>query len=484
MVFEAEPRSPDEPGSLASVLDPLIPRPMLDDAEARRRARLFMASHVFGPFLGYANMLCLYALDPAPGIAFWTIVAAISAFWAFPVAVWISGRFTGWALLSVQNLAFVVLFGAYHYGGLSSPFLPWLLIVPLLAFFYLGDRLHLRLLVLVTLAVNAAVFYAAVALGGSPPRRIPAEALSQIGLVSLFCAGLYATAMALYQARMLASKSELEREARNHRETTLKLIAAKESAEAADRTKSEFLATMSHELRTPLNAIIGFSEVMLGEGFGPLGSKRYTEYAKDINQSGSHLLEVINDILEIAKAGSRQTLAEEVVAVADVVNSACRLVAPRAEKAGLSLSVSIPADLPALRGDPRKIKQMLLNLLANAVKFTPKGGRVDVGAAAHPKRGLSIAIEDTGIGIAAENIAHVVRPFFQVDSTLGRRHEGTGLGLSLVDAVIRQHGGALRLDSKPGRGTVATINFPRERLVYSAGDLPIDALTPLPISYP
>jgi signal transduction histidine kinase len=334
------------------------------------------------------------------------------------------------------------------------------------------------------LAVNLAIFYVAFVLGHPSPQRIPAEALSGIGLISLCGAGFYVTAMALYHARMLASRSELAREAREHRNTASQLLAAKELAEAADRAKSEFLATMSHELRTPLNAIIGFSEVMLTEGFGPLGNPRYVEYAKDIHESGGHLLEVINDILEIAKAGSRQDLAEEVAAVGAVVDAASRLVAPRVEKANLTLTISLPADLPHLRCDPRKLKQMLLNLLSNAVKFTPAGGAIAVRASMHARRGLSISVEDTGVGIAPENIAHVIRPFFQVDSTLGRRHEGTGLGLALVDAMIRQHGGALRLDSEPGRGTVATISFPRERLAYSGDDLWIDVLPPLAISYP
>jgi signal transduction histidine kinase len=239
----------------------------------------------------------------------------------------------------------------------------------------------------------------------------------------------------------------------------------------ANRTKSEFLATMSHELRTPLNAIIGFAQIMSMEAFGPLGNGRYRDYAADIGDSGTHLLEIINDILDIAKMeAGKLEIADEVVDVGATVAAACRLIRARAEKARLTLAVAVPAELPPLRADARQLKQMLINLLTNAVKFTPDGGRVEVRAAVEPQGGLGIAVADTGIGIAPAHLSRVVEPFFQVDSSLSRRHEGTGLGLTLVAAMIREHGGAFHLESDLGKGTTATISFPRERL------LPLTAL--------
>jgi signal transduction histidine kinase len=208
------------------------------------------------------------------------------------------------------------------------------------------------------------------------------------------------------------------------------------------------------------------------ETFGPLGNVRYRDYAADIGDSGTHLLEIINDILDIAKMeAGKLEIADEVVDVGAAVTAASRLIRARAEKAGLALVVDLPAELPPLRADARQLKQMLLNLLSNAVKFTPDGGRVEVRAAVEPQGGLGIVVADTGIGIAPEHLARVVEPFFQVDSSLSRRHEGTGLGLTLVTAMVREHGGELHLESEFGKGTTATISFPRERL------LPLTAVT-------
>ena len=237
-------------------------------------------------------------------------------------------------------------------------------------------------------------------------------------------------------------------------------------AERANRAKSEFIATMSHELRTPLNAVIGFSEVMVRETYGPLGHRNYTDYAQDIHESGSHLLQIINDILDISKAEAGSlTLDEGVVDCRELIAASARLFRPRLQKSELTLDLDLPDRLPLLRADARMIKQVMLNLLANAVKFTPSGGRIVIEAVAEQHRGLVISIRDTGVGIAKADLDRVREPFVQVDSSLSRRHQGTGLGLPLVDIMMRGHGGLFELESEENKGTTARLVFPPERLI-------------------
>jgi signal transduction histidine kinase len=239
---------------------------------------------------------------------------------------------------------------------------------------------------------------------------------------------------------------------------------AKEAAEAASRAKTEFLATVSHELRTPLNAIIGFSELMIRGVLGPIGNPQYSEYLEDIHQSGTHLLSIINDILDFSKAeASKLELHESEVDVHQVVIGLTRLLGPRARDAGLALFDRIPSGLPHLWCDERKLKQMLLNLLTNAVKFTPRGGTIEVEASCD-EAGLTISVRDTGIGIAKADLVRVLQPFVQADNELSRRHEGTGLGLTLVNSMIAMHGGKFHLESEVGTGTAAILNFPPERV--------------------
>jgi signal transduction histidine kinase len=242
------------------------------------------------------------------------------------------------------------------------------------------------------------------------------------------------------------------------------LETAKEAAEAADRTKSEFLATMNHELRTPLNAVLGFSELMVSEIFGPLGDHRYRDYAQDIHSSGSHLLSIVNEVLDLSKlAAGKLELVEGWINVREIVHSACRLIRPRIDRAELSLTVKMPPDDLLAYADKRLLKQMLLNLLSNACKFTPPGGGIEC-VVSTDDAGMTFAVVDTGVGIAAEHLDRVVRPFVQVDSSISRRHEGTGLGLALVAAMAELHGGRLRLDSKVGTGTTAVVVLPPSRI--------------------
>jgi signal transduction histidine kinase len=240
--------------------------------------------------------------------------------------------------------------------------------------------------------------------------------------------------------------------------------AAKEAAEMANRTKSEFLANMSHELRTPLNAIIGFSEIMVSEALGPVGNERYRGYVGDIHASGRHLLDIINDVLDVSKAvAGKLELAESWIDARDTVETVCRLIRPRISEANLHLAVSLPPGELILYADERKLKQMLLNLLSNAYKFTPRGGHIDCTVTIDAA-GIAFAVSDTGIGIPAEQLDRVLQPFVQVSSSISREHDGTGLGLALVKAMAELHGGSLRLDSEVGVGTTARVTFPGERL--------------------
>jgi signal transduction histidine kinase len=265
------------------------------------------------------------------------------------------------------------------------------------------------------------------------------------------------------QAMLAHTRAELRRQA-DRTVAFEALETAKEAAEAADRTKSEFLATMSHELRTPLNAVLGFSELMVREIFGPLGDHRYRDYAQDIHSSGSHLLSIVNEVLDLSKlAAGKLELVEGWINVREIVHSACRLIRPRIDRAELSLTVKMPPDDLLAYADKRLLKQMLLNLLSNACKFTPPGGGIEC-VVSTDDAGMTFAVVDTGVGIAAEHLDRVVRPFVQVDSSISRRHEGTGLGLALVAAMAELHGGRLRLDSKVGTGTTAVVVLPPSRI--------------------
>jgi len=252
-------------------------------------------------------------------------------------------------------------------------------------------------------------------------------------------------------------------------EKSFSLATAKEQAELANRAKSEFLANMSHELRTPLNAIIGFSEIMKDELSGPMNNPYYTEYVRDIFASANHLLEVINDILDVSKVeAGKIELQESSFDIDSAIQSAIRLVIERAREADVTVDYTPRPELPRLYADARRVKQMLLNLLSNAVKFTPARGRVSVDTRL-ADNGLSISVTDTGIGIAEEKIAMVFTPFAQVDGSLKRKYEGTGLGLSLTKGLVELHGGTIAMESAPGRGTTVTLWFPSERVIAEGG---------------
>jgi PAS domain S-box-containing protein len=241
---------------------------------------------------------------------------------------------------------------------------------------------------------------------------------------------------------------------------------AKERAEIANRAKSEFLANMSHELRTPLNAIIGFSEIIMNRIFGSEHMERYDNYARDINNSGRHLLSIIDEILDLSKIeAGQEALDEGTIDLGDLIASTCRLFNSRFDQAGLSFRIEFPSPAPTIACDPTKLKQCLSNLLSNSLKFTPAGGQIAVLAGITHRGDLAITVSDTGVGIASIDIPTVMAPFGQVESAFQRAHPGTGLGLPLTRALIQLHDGTFHIDSVLGKGTTVTLTLPGSRII-------------------
>ncbi|HXV26033.1 MAG TPA: CHASE domain-containing protein [Alphaproteobacteria bacterium] len=300
-----------------------------------------------------------------------------------------------------------------------------------------------------------------------------------VALISLLLTGLLLQHMAAtilrrrgieraVQARtteLANANRDLQTEISERRRAEINLRHAKETAELANRAKSEFLAMVSHELKTPLNAIIGFSDILANQTLGPIGKAQYLDYASDIRDSGHYLLKIINDILDLSRIETGNlTLVEEEIDIGSVVQSAVRLIRPRAEAAGLTLITEFPAEILCVLADARAMKQILVNLLSNAVKFTPGGGRVT--ASVGVDEGMpTVTVADTGIGIPANDLERVCEPFVQVDTSLARRFEGTGLGLTLTKRLVDLHGGELILRSAVGMGTTVIVRLPVERRI-------------------
>jgi signal transduction histidine kinase len=307
---------------------------------------------------------------------------------------------------------------------------------------------------------------AALSLTPDPSIAVPSEMIPPIWFsvaITAICVlivglGVIGSLVDQHIAKLEATKWQLE-------QTAEKLSVVAKAATAADEAKSQFLASMSHELRTPLNAILGFSEILKEQSFGPPEAARVRSYSSSIFESGRHLLALIDDILDISKLDAGQLqLNEERIDLGQAVASCMRLMQPCAQKANVRLETTMPEDVPGLYADDRRVRQILLNLFSNAVKFTAEGGRVDVGVLSYCG-GLAIAVSDTGIGMTKDEIPIALSRFGQVDSRLSRKHTGTGLGLPLSKHLVELHGGTLNIETEAGRGTTVTVHFPPERVL-------------------
>ncbi|HEX5282402.1 MAG TPA: ATP-binding protein [Micropepsaceae bacterium] len=455
------------PTRIYPVLDWFIPAKIKSDNEAHQRARMFMISHVIGPFLGNTITVYLYLLDPNPGIGVHVIAASITAFWLFPFLLRVTGWYNLLAVLSIENLTFVVVWGCYHYGGVSSPFLPWIPTIPLLAFFYLGSGPWQRVLVLGQLGINLIVIYAIYAQGITFPVHVPypgadvdleLQKLSGIGIISTVCAAIYVSMMALYYANIVASQSELEREVSLHLSTARQLQAAKIEADRANQAKSEFLAKMSHELRTPLNAVIGYSEMLLEDAQAKGRDSQRDDIAR-IHSAGKHLLSLVSDVLDLSKieAGKMEVYPEP-VELADLLKDVAAASQAAIRANGNRLELAFPPRLGVVETDAAKLRQALANLLNNAGKFT-RNGVVTLGAVIRDSW-MELSVRDTGIGISPQYLANLFQNFGEMPGATASKYGGTGLGLALSQKLCHLLGGDIAVASTLGKGALFTIRVP------------------------
>jgi two-component system cell cycle sensor histidine kinase PleC len=352
-------------------------------------------------------------------------------------------------------------------ASMSEPVFLFASLVVVLAVRMAFTATMLPLLNIGTLPMTLAVVARLVMSGELLQLSLGAMALAVHVYFAVLARGLQSTALAMLQYR--AAKDTLVSELEEQKSIA---EAARQRAEDANVAKSRFLATMSHELRTPLNAILGFSEVMKSELMGPIGNDKYKEYASNIHTSGAHLLNLINEILDLSRIeAGRYELREEPVRLADVVEDSCELMKLRASSKGLHLELDLEPDLPQLWADERAVRQIVLNLLSNALKFTPRNGTVTVCVAKLPDGRQCLAVADTGPGIPPEEIPKVLQAFGQGSLAHKTAEGGTGLGLSIVQNIVQLHDGEFDLQSELRKGTTVVITFPKTRVMQQMAPL-------------
>jgi signal transduction histidine kinase len=448
--------------ALDRFLDWFIPPEMAAQREQRHSARMFLISHVFGPVLGYILPLYLLAGRFAFDHRLAVFTVSITLFWVFPFALKAFGNYRLLVALSVQNLIFTIFWACFNYGGVSSPFLPWVLTIPLLAFFYVGRSTWMIGALPGLITVNLAGFSALYLLYGGFP-RVDLESLHSIGLLSIVSAACYVSMMARYYASIRSSQVDLEQEVCEHLETAASLQRAVAESERAGAAKSEFVASMSHELRTPLNAVIGYSQLLLEENGGAIDESIAGDL-RHINEAGKTLLHLVNDVLDFSKIDAgKMDVAYEDCDVAGLLDEAVRHYRPGMQANGNEVVVTVAPDCGDAQFDCILVRNALGHVLENAGKYTTNGKivisaerRFNVAAGEE----IAFTVRDTGVGIAPDQLRNIFDAFSFLEDESAMNYAGAGIGLALTRKICLLLGGDISVQSMLGKGSVFTIVLP------------------------
>ena len=459
--------------STLRLIDWFVPEAAKSERSELGLARNFVFTHLFGPLLAQSISLFLYLTDPKPGFVVWTMIIAIWSFWTLPFLLRFTKNLQLVALLSVQTLAFASLFGSFHYGGVSSPLLPWLLVSLLLGLFYLSDKPRL---VVGMFGVDLGLFFTCFVVRGSFDERVPISQLTTVGWISIFSATVYMSWMAIYYVSTIALRSDLEREAERHRATAVRLRLAKNQAERANLARSIFLAKMSHELRTPLNAVIGYSELLLENGQDAGADEQKLQDLERINAAGRHLLALVTDILDLSRIESNTIdLTSDTFDLGVVLDEVASTVQPQVMQHNNTLRVVHGNALGMVTTDKTKLRQVMLNLLSNSAKFT-RDGVITLEAHRDTRGGgewIELRVVDTGIGISEADLAKLFQDYVQVKSDSPDAQGGTGLGLVVSQKLCALMGGGITVTSEAGRGSTFTVRLPA---VLKVEETPTEAI--------
>jgi len=457
---------------LDRLIDWFIPDELAKERETRQRARMFLVSHLCGPLLGNVVPGALFFLEPHPSYPVAILAVSITAFWVFPFVLRARANYNVLAFISIQNLIFCIFWSCYFYGGVTSPTLPWVVTIPLLAFFYLGPSPKLRLLALTQFIVNFAAFFLLYYFGPPALNDTPLLALQGLGLISTMAAAGYVSMMALYYARIVASGAELEVEMRGHLATAAALRKATAQAERASAAKAEFVASMSHELRTPLNAVIGYSQMLLDDAADSGDEQSLTDLER-IHTAGQNLLRLVTEVLDLSKIeAGKMELAPSTMLVSDLLNQLASGRRGALEARRNTLTIECPASVGKVVWDSTRMGQAIGHVLDNAIKFT-EGGQITVSARRERSAesdDIVIDIRDTGIGIAPEVLPGLFEKFTVADDATSSKYGDRGLGLTLSLALCQLVHGGITAESVPGKGSCFTLRLPAKPAAAVAPD--------------
>ncbi len=460
------------------LIEYFLPDSIKTDREATNQARMFLVSHTVGPFLGNTVPLALFAFDPTPHYDVLVLGVAISLFWLFPFLLRAGMSYYRLVILSVINLNFGILWSCYFYGGVASPTLTWVLIIPILSLFYVGGEKRYQPHLLAVTGIAFSLFFLLYLFVPPPPNDMPHAAMLGLGAVSTIATLAYVATMAIYYARIFDAGVDLEREVERRRKMSDELRTAVIAADRASSAKAEFLARMSHELRTPLNAIIGYGQI-LREDAVDTDDELLLQDVERILDAGHYLLRLINTILDLSKIeAGRMRFNLQVHHLKPLIEAALAAHHSAIEAQGITVTLDVEEGLDTIECDDTRLMQVLDSIIENAARHTP-GGEIHVSASqgiAGGQRVFTVAIADTGCGIEADLLPTLFKTFATTRHAANGRYGGTGLKLAVCSKLCQAMGGEIGATSTEGEGSTFTVTLPKQPLSGRAPVQQMDAV--------